>query len=196
MPGIDLQGEVNRTVQGFVAQIVELVRHAALETLQSAFATPAAAGSAARARERAPDPAGPSPRRTPADLDTLSRRLTACVAAHPGLRITEIKEQLGTTTKDLALPIRKLLSDGAIRTRGRKRSTRYFAAGAPAAASSSPPEADAQAQAVAQIVERAVDRAGGAGVAPLAGPLSAGPPDADWYRCLAGVFTLAQRLHK
>jgi hypothetical protein len=37
---IDLQHEVRRTVQSsaFVAQIVELVRHPAVETLQAAFA--------------------------------------------------------------------------------------------------------------------------------------------------------------
>ena len=34
---------------------------------------------------------------------------------------------VGTTTKDLALPIRKLISDGALKTKGEKRSTTYFA---------------------------------------------------------------------
>ncbi|MBC7977751.1 MAG: hypothetical protein H7138_22460, partial [Myxococcales bacterium] len=33
----DFQNEMNRTVQGFVAQITELARRAAIDTLESAF---------------------------------------------------------------------------------------------------------------------------------------------------------------
>ena len=35
----DFQTDMNRTVQGFVAQITELARRAALDTLESAFKT-------------------------------------------------------------------------------------------------------------------------------------------------------------
>jgi predicted transcriptional regulator len=49
------------------------------------------------------------------------------VAKHPGLRIEQINKQLGTTTKDLALPIRKLIADGSLKAKGKKRSTTYFA---------------------------------------------------------------------
>jgi len=48
------------------------------------------------------------------------------VKANPGLRIEQINKQLGTTTKDLALPIRKLLAESAIQAKGRKRSTTYY----------------------------------------------------------------------
>ena len=48
------------------------------------------------------------------------------VTKNPGLRIEQINKQLGTSTKDLALPIRKLLSEGAIKAKGKKRSTAYF----------------------------------------------------------------------
>ena len=46
---------------------------------------------------------------------------------NPGLRIEQINKQLGTTTKDLALPIRKLIAEGALKAKGEKRSTTYFA---------------------------------------------------------------------
>ena len=49
------------------------------------------------------------------------------VAKHPGLRIEQINKELGTSTKDLALPIRKLIAEGQIKTKGKKRSTTYFA---------------------------------------------------------------------
>jgi hypothetical protein len=130
----DFQNEMNRTVQGFVAQITELARRAAINTLESAFG-----GRATRAGTAAVAVAAPSvgrvgrPRggrggkRTPADLEALSERVGSFVKANPGLRIEQINKQLGTTTKDLALPIRKLVADGVINTKGQKRSTTYFA---------------------------------------------------------------------
>ena len=55
------------------------------------------------------------------------RSSSSFVTKHPGLRIEQINKQLGTSTKDLALPIRKLIADGVIKTKGKKRSTTYFA---------------------------------------------------------------------
>jgi hypothetical protein len=101
----DFQNEMNRVVQGFVAQITELARRAAIDTLESAFGGRAARGAAPAA---------------------VSERFSSFVKASPGLRIEQINKQLGTTTKDLALPIRKLISEGAISAKGQKRSTTYF----------------------------------------------------------------------
>jgi len=138
----DFQSEMNRTVQGFVAQISELARRAAIDTLESAFAGRATtrsstAASAAIAAvpasngERAERTRGGRPRvgakRTSADLVALSDRFASFVKANPGLRIEQINKELGTVTKDLALPIRKLLADGVITSKGQKRSTTYFA---------------------------------------------------------------------
>ena len=52
----------------------------------------------------------------------------------PGLRIEQINAELGTSTKALVLPIKKLLAAKAIKTTGTRRSTKYFAASAKAAA--------------------------------------------------------------
>jgi len=132
----DFQTEMNHTVQGFVAQITELARRAAITTLESAFSGRAATtGSrghvaaaiaietparAARAR------AGHGAKRSPEDIEALSEKFAAFVKANPGLRIEQINKQLGTSTKDLALPIRKLLSEGVVASKGQKRSTTYF----------------------------------------------------------------------
>jgi len=130
----DFHNEMNRTVQGFVAQITELARRAALDTLESAFggraprAAAAAVAVAAPSSGRAGRPrGGRGGKRTPADLEALSERVGSFVKTNPGLRIEQINKQLGTTTKDLALPIRKLVADGVIATKGQKRSTTYFA---------------------------------------------------------------------
>jgi hypothetical protein len=37
-----------------------------------------------------------------------------------------MNEELGTTTKDLALPIRKLIAEGMVSAKARKRSMQYF----------------------------------------------------------------------
>jgi hypothetical protein len=132
----DFQNEMNRTVQGFVAQITELARRAAIDTLESAFGSKpgrngssgaAAAALAAAGLGRVGRPrGGRGAKRTAADLEALSQRFAAFVKSNPGLRIEQINKELGTTTKDLALPIRKLISDGMITAKGKKRSTTYF----------------------------------------------------------------------
>ena len=70
---------------------------------------------------------GRGAKRTSDELDRLAEQFHAFFTKHPGLRIEQINKQLGTTTKDLALPIRKLIADGTITTKGQKRSTTYFA---------------------------------------------------------------------
>src|SRR5215468_6586915 len=131
----DFQNEMNHAVQGFVAQIAELARRAALDTLESAFgsrgggrngggraALVALTGAGRAGRPRG----GRGAKRTAADLEMLSDKFASYVKANPGLRIEQINKELGTTTKDLALPIRKLIADGKISAKGQKRSTTYF----------------------------------------------------------------------
>ena len=129
----DFQNEMNRTVQGFVAQISELARRAAIDTLESAFGERsvrssgrAAVAAVQTASPRVGRPAGgKGTKRTQADIDALAERLLSFVKATPGLRIEQINKELGTTTKDLALPIRKLVAEGMLSTKGQKRSTTY-----------------------------------------------------------------------
>lgn len=76
---------------------------------------------------------GPSPvehvrgaKRTAAELRHLQDELLTFVTKNPGLRIEQINKQLSTSTKDLQLPMRKLISEGSLKTKGEKRSTTYF----------------------------------------------------------------------
>ncbi len=126
----DFQTEMNRVVQGFVAQITDLARRAAIDTLESALT-----GKPARGRPRstgggsfsAGRPRGKGAKRSSDELDNLSEQFIEFVRQNPGLRIEQINKQLSTTTKDLALPIRKLIGEGALKAKGQKRSTTYFA---------------------------------------------------------------------
>ena len=123
----DFQTEMNRVVAGFVAQITDLARRAAIDTLESALAR---GGTVSRGRKSVVafvGRRGRGAKRTSDELDKLSDDFIDFVRANPGLRIEQINKQLQTTTKDLQLPIRKLISEGAIKAKGQKRSTTYFA---------------------------------------------------------------------
>ena len=131
----EFQSEMNQAVQGFVAQITELARRAAIDTLESAFGARAARGGGASAPSLAPAVStghvgrprgGRGAKRSAEDLVALSGRVASFVKANPGLRIEQINKELGTTTKDLALPIRKLIAEGLVSAKGKKRSTAYF----------------------------------------------------------------------
>lgn len=119
----DFQTEMNRVVSDFVAQITELARAAARDMIDQALGK-GGRGVLVGARGRG---RGRGAKRSADELEGLAEQFHAYVAKHPGLRIEQINKELSTTTKDLALPIRKLIADGAIKTKGAKRSTTYYA---------------------------------------------------------------------
>ena len=119
----DFQNEMNRVVADFVAQITELARAAARDMIDEALGRGAKASFSGLGRGRR---GGRGAKRSSDELDKMADQFHSFVAKHPGMRIEQINKQLGTTTKDLALPIRKLISDGVISAKGQKRSTTYF----------------------------------------------------------------------
>jgi hypothetical protein len=66
-----------------------------------------------------------SPKRDPRIIAKLTDKFVGFVKQHPGLRIEQINPKLGTATKDLALPVRKAIAAGRIKTKGQKRATTY-----------------------------------------------------------------------
>jgi hypothetical protein len=118
---VNYQSEMRQLVDHFVAQLADLWRRQAIEALGGGSTGRRGPGvTVARGRGR-------GAKRSAAELDKLSDTFVDFVKQHPGLRIEQINKELGTSTKDLALPIRKLLSEGAIKAKGQKRSTTYFA---------------------------------------------------------------------
>ncbi len=113
----EFQNEMNRLVSGFVTRISSLARQAAIDSLERALGSQ---GGSKGSRHR-------GEKRTSEELDSLAETFHVFVARNPGLRIEQINKQLKTTTKDLMLPIRKLVADGSLKTKGSRRSTAYFA---------------------------------------------------------------------
>ncbi len=78
------------------------------------------ASSAAAAKRRAGE------KRSPVLLAQVTDQVGNHIKANPGQGVEQIAKALSTTTKELTLPIRKLLGDKKITSKGQKRATRYF----------------------------------------------------------------------
>ncbi len=79
-----------------------------------------AASSAAAAKRRAGE------KRSPVLLAQVTEQVGNHIKSNPGQGVEQIAKALSTTTKELTLPIRKLLGDKKITSKGQKRATRYF----------------------------------------------------------------------
>jgi len=126
-------------VEQFAAELAELIRESAMETVSAALAgarpSPGrgggrrggAAAVAARpaARGRAPG-REKGAKRPPEEIERLTGRLLDYVKSNPGQRIEQIADGMGTSTKELNLPAKKLISTKQLRTKGQKRATQYF----------------------------------------------------------------------
>src|SRR5690606_40159314 len=123
MPSFEQQ--ISQRVQAFVSDITALARQQALETLSRSLAAGGASalGGRGRGRPAVSRRAAAGGRRSPDELEATSRALLTEIGARPGQRIEQIGQKLGMPTKDLALPIRKLIRQKKIRTEGQRRAT-------------------------------------------------------------------------
>ena len=157
MDNVDTQ--LKHRVDSFVAELSALVKKAALEAVTNALkgegaapgvakaagkkrAAPAAAAAAPvaapKAAAKAPKAAPAAPaaskrkagqKRSPDEITKTTDKLLAYITKNSGQRIEEIAKGVGNSTKELTLPVKKLLTDKKISSKGEKRATRYYAAG-------------------------------------------------------------------
>jgi hypothetical protein len=113
----------------FAAQIRAEVQRQAVAALTAGLA-PAGVERALRstlarntAPARAAEPNGH--KRDPKVIEALQAKLLAYIAAHPGQRIEQINKGMGTTTKAIFLPIKKLIAAKKIKATGERRATAY-----------------------------------------------------------------------
>nr|HEX4314172.1 hypothetical protein [Kofleriaceae bacterium] len=111
---------MQKLVESFVGQLSDLYRRAVTDALGGGGG---GGGSVRRSRTGR----GKGEKRSSDELDGLADKFVDYVHKNPGLRIEQINRELGTSTKDLALPIRKLIAEGVIKGKGEKRSRTYFA---------------------------------------------------------------------
>jgi hypothetical protein len=130
----DVEAEIRARLEQFATRLTALIQQSAMSSVEDAFggSTPARRGrggrSAAVVAPRAPR-GRKGQKRDPALLEALTEKLGSFIAKNPGQRIEQIGQSLGVATKDLALPVKKLILAKRVSTKGQKRATTYFAGG-------------------------------------------------------------------
>src|SRR5688572_3467369 len=124
--------EIRALVERFTDQLQLVARRLALQEVLGAL------GGEAPARRGRP-PGRPRQtgsagrrggKRTAAELDQMRGRLLAHVRSHPGQRADQIAEVLGTDVGTMRLPMRALIADKTVSTKGQRRGTTYYPGGA------------------------------------------------------------------
>jgi hypothetical protein len=126
-----VDSEIRARVEAFAADLIDLIKSSALDVVHAALGQPHDArrrgsliGVAGRLSGREK-----GAKRDPQVLDALVERLGAFVIKNPGKRIEEIGSELAIPTKELALPVKKLIAAKRITTKGQRRATTYYPAG-------------------------------------------------------------------
>jgi hypothetical protein len=125
---MSIESEIRSRVEAFAEKLIALLRESAMDVVKDALGETGASRRGRRGRASAPR-ASTRPKgakRDPKLLEALTEKLGAFIKKNPGQRIEQIGKALGTPTKELALPVKKLLAAKRIATRGQKRSTKYF----------------------------------------------------------------------
>lgn len=134
----NLRSRLSDLASSFADSVVEAIRSSSLEELlnESGGARPRAQvaermpKTAARAPlARAPKSAtGRLPRRSADDIAAELAKIVALVSKHKdGLRAEQIRAELGLQAKELPRVLKEGLASRALRSRGQKRATTYFA---------------------------------------------------------------------
>jgi hypothetical protein len=137
MANTSVSEQIRARVEAFVDEMSDLIRESAMETVQKALAGGGGDGGSRRGRRagaggrRAAAPVSARSRakgakRSPDELEKLTTQLLTYVKGNPGQRIEQIAQGMGTSTKELNLPAKKLLAKKSLRTKGHKRATQYF----------------------------------------------------------------------
>ncbi len=124
---------IRSRVEAFAEELSALIRDSAMETVRDALGG-AAPRRGARAG-RVPAAAAPvrggrrekGQKRDPGEIERLTGRLLDYIKGNAGQRIEQIAAGMGTVTKELNLPVKKLIAQKSLKTKGQKRATQYFA---------------------------------------------------------------------
>jgi hypothetical protein len=123
-----LDSELRSKIDAFVEELSLTVKRAALESVHAALSEAAGPGRRASMKVRVGGPAaGPLGKRTSEQVTAIADRIASYVRSHPGARLEQIASGLGTASKELKLPVIKLLGAKTLTKKGQKRGTMYFA---------------------------------------------------------------------
>jgi hypothetical protein len=125
---------IRSRVEAFAEELSALIRDSAMETVREALGGGSAPRRGARggraSASTAPVRGGrreKGQKRDPSEIERLTGRLLDYVKGNAGQRIEQIAAGMGTVTKELNLPVKKLIAQKSLKTKGQKRATQYFA---------------------------------------------------------------------
>lgn len=135
----NLDDRIRARVEQFAVELAELIRESAMETVSAALAgarpsagrggrraAPVAVAVRGSSRGRAAASREKGAKRPPDEIERLTGRLQDYIKGNPGQRIEQIADGMGTSTKELNLPAKKLIAGKQLKTKGQKRATQYF----------------------------------------------------------------------
>ena len=142
MASMNLDQQIKERIQSFVSQLTYLVKQSAVESVKNALGGGAVRKGAARAKQETEGgdtasrgrSAGKKGRRgrkgakrSRRQLVNISGKLLEQIKSNPGQRIEQVAAALNMGTRQLALPVKKLIAEKKISKKGEKRATTYFA---------------------------------------------------------------------
>ena len=127
----NIQQQIEARVQAFVREVSELVRTSAMQAVADALG-----GSAGARRGRPVDSKNAAPtaakggrakrgKRTSEQVDSMAARILEHVKKNPGANVTGMAKAFNLKSKDLTLPIGKLMASKKLKTTGQRRGTKY-----------------------------------------------------------------------
>jgi hypothetical protein len=133
-----LHSTLNDLATSFADSVLATIRSASLDELvQPNGRGPSAARSVRATRTAAASPAakkpavtrtGRLPRRTPEQIANVLEQVVSLVKKHKtGLRAEQIRSELGLQAKEMPRILKDGLASKALRSKGQKRATTYFA---------------------------------------------------------------------
>ena len=130
-----LDREIRSRIDAFLSDLSTLVRRSALDAVRDALGetglgAPAAVAPAAPKTPKAASLRRRGGKRTSEQVNQMAERFLEYVRANDGQRLEQIAAGMKVPSKDLKLPVQKLLADKAISTTGQRRGTKYFAGAA------------------------------------------------------------------
>lgn len=124
-----IQDQVNARIEEFIADITELAKEAARETLSKALGQELGVIDFGRHDAHDFRRRRRGGKRTTEEIAQTADELLDYITRNPGQRMEAMARDMNATTQELTLPIKKLISSGKVWTEGQKRATAYYPAG-------------------------------------------------------------------
>jgi predicted HTH transcriptional regulator len=122
--------EIEEIVGTFAQNLMALFQKHSREYLKTEITKAARAGGggggSSNSHDSKPAKRSKGEKRTRSEIEKLKTKLERLISDNDGIRVEQINTMLGTSSSELALPLRELMDEKHVRTTGQRRGTTYF----------------------------------------------------------------------